>query len=74
MNQAKFEERVGLTKLRAKHGKDRSKARIFPILKTESTIPLSNGFAKGGFKKDSLEHRWKRGKEESENTLREIEK
>lgn len=45
--------------------------------KPTSTVPLSNNLKvsyEGGTKKDPLAYKWKRGREESPDTIRELEK
>ncbi len=58
--------------LRNRHGRNSYKVEI-PSYKIERTVPSGNGFG-NCFKKDILnEHKWKRDRQESTETVREIE-
>lgn len=46
----------------------------FPDLKTEENYPLSNAFMNSGFKKSIDDYKWKKDKNESIETIKEIEK
>jgi hypothetical protein len=63
--------------LKSKHkkvGRKRRVAVLFPDLSEPNAPVLSNSMVgKGGFRRDPLAHRWKRGREESIATIREIE-
>ncbi len=58
--------------LRNRHGRNSYKVAI-PSYKVERTIPSGNGFG-NCFKRDILnEHKWKRDRQESSETIKEIE-
>jgi hypothetical protein len=62
-----------LERLRKKHKESQKYRPPFPDLKEVNAPTLSNGFANTGFKRDPLAHRWKKGCEESAETIKEIQ-
>ena len=65
---------TGLTleQLRKKH-KGKKYRPPFPNLKEENPPVLTNGFMNTGFRRDPLAHRWRKGAEETPETVRETE-
>lgn len=67
-------KQVALLKLKHKKVGRRRLSIPFPDLTEERAPVLSNALPeRGGFRRDALVHRWRRGAEEKPETIREIE-